>query len=238
MLAVIGGTGFYRLGENLERKQVLTPHGIASVNVVSVEGKKMVFIPRHGSSHSIAPHRIDFKANISALEKLGVTRVLSFYSCGIISKYKPGELILIEDFIGLWTPATLYDDFTGGMKHVDFTEPFNKKMQKQLMKCATLTKTKLHKGGIIAGTTGPRFETKAEIRLLKAAGANLVNMTCGQEMALLGESQIDFVSIGIGSNFAAGVKKEPLSDKEMVRMAHQAKGRLNRLILQFVKEKD
>jgi 5'-methylthioadenosine phosphorylase len=236
MLAVIGGTGFYRLGKDLERKQVITPHGIATVNMVSVAGKKMVFIPRHGRSHSLPPHRIDYRANISALEKLGVTGVLSFYSSGVISKYTPGDLVLIDDFIGLWTPATLYDDFTGGMKHVDFTEPFSKDMKKLLMECAAVTKIKLKKGGIIAGTTGPRFETKAEIRLLKAAGANLVNMTCGQEMALLGESEIDFASIAVASNYAAGVKKKPLSGEETLKVAHAAKGQLNTLIQRFVKE--
>lgn len=236
MLAVIGGTGFYRLGKEVERKQLMTPHGIASVEMVSVAGEEMAFIPRHGRSHAIAPHRIDYRANISALEKLGVTGVLSFYSSGVISKYTPGDLVLIDDFIGLWTPATLYDDFTGGMKHKDFTEPFSKDMQKLLIECAAVTKTKLKRGGIIAGTTGPRFETKAEIRLLKAAGANLVNMTCGQEMALLGESEIDFVSVAIASNYAAGVKKAPLSGEEVLKVTTEAKGQLNTLIQRFVKE--
>ncbi|MHA2066241.1 MAG: MTAP family purine nucleoside phosphorylase, partial [Candidatus Thorarchaeota archaeon] len=195
MLGVIGGTGFYSLGRKVDERDVVTPYGVARLLLVSVAGEKVVFIPRHGRSHTIAPHMINYKANIAALEKVGVTGVLSFYSSGIISKYKPGDMVLVDDFIGLFTPATFYDDFTGGMKHVDFTEPFSKDMRKILKGVAAVNKLKLKTGGIIAATRGPRFETKSEVRLLKKGGANMVNMTCGYEMVLLGESEIDFASI-------------------------------------------
>lgn len=236
MLAVIGGTGFYKLGSKIEELDVITPHGIAAVEVVSVAKRKIVFIPRHGKGHTIAPHKINYKANIAALEQLGVTGVLSFYSSGIIGKYRPGDIVLVDDFIGLWTPATLYDDFAGGMKHVDFTEPFSKDMKKILGEVAAVNKIKLKKGGIIAATRGPRFETKSEIKLLKKAGANLVNMTCGYEMSLLGESEIDFVSVAIAANYAAGVSKKPLSAEETLEVSDKAKGKLLALIQGFVKE--
>jgi len=236
MLAVIGGTGFYRLGRKIEELDVITSHGIASVEVVSVARRKMVFLPRHGKGHTIAPHKINYKANIAALEQLGVTGVLSFYSSGIIGKYKPGDLVLVDDFIGLWAPATLYDDFAGGMKHVDFSEPFSKDMKRTLKEVAAVNKIKLKKGGIIAATRGPRFETKSEIKLLKKAGANLVNMTCGYEMALLGESEIDFASVAIAANYAAGVSKKPLSAEETLEVSDKAKGKLLTLIQGFVKE--
>lgn len=236
MLAVIGGTGFYKLGRRIGERDVITPHGIATVELISLAGREMVFLPRHGKDHTIAPHKINYKANIAALEELGVTGVLSFYSSGIMAKYKPGDLVLIDDFIGLWTPATLYDDFAGGMKHIDFTEPFDKKMKTILQGVATVTKTNLKKGGIIAATRGPRFETKTEIKLLKKAGANLVNMTCGYEMAVLGESEIDFASVAIAANYAAGVSKKPLSAEETLEVSNKATGKLLTLIQGFVKE--
>lgn len=236
MLAVIGGTGFYKLGRKIEDLDVITPYGIAAVEVVSVAGRKMVFLPRHGKGHTIAPHKINYKANVAALEQLGVTGVLSFYSSGIIGKYKPGDIVLVDDFIGLWTPATLYDDFAGGMKHVDFTEPFSRDMKKILEEVAAVNKIKVKKGGVMAATRGPRFETKSEIKLLKKAGANLVNMTCGYEMALLGESEIDFASVAIAANYAAGVSKKPLSAEETLEVSNKAKGKLLTLIQGFVKE--
>ncbi|MBD3210352.1 S-methyl-5'-thioadenosine phosphorylase [Candidatus Micrarchaeota archaeon] len=236
MLGVIGGTGFYRLGRKVDERDIVTKYGIANIKVVSVAGRKIAFIPRHGRNHTLAPHMINYRANIAALEKIGITGVLSFYTAGIISKYTPGDLVLVDDFIGLLTPATFYDDFKGGMKHVDFSEPFSKDMKKILNEVAAVNKIKLKKKGIIAGTRGPRFETKSEVKMLKKMGANLVNMTAGYEMALLGESEIDFASLVVASNYAAGVVKKPLSAENSLEVAEQSKGKILALIQGFAKE--
>jgi 5'-methylthioadenosine phosphorylase len=236
MLAVIGGTGFYSLGSRIAERDVVTPYGVANLKIVDVAGDKVVFVPRHGRAHTLAPHRINYRANIAALEKVGVTGVIAFYASGIISKYKPGDLVLVDDFIGLWTPATFYDDFSGGMKHVDFTEPFSKDMKRMLEEAAAVTKTKLKKGGVMAATRGPRFETQSEVKLLKKVGANLVNMTCGYEMALLGESEIDFAAVAIGSNYAAGISKKPLSMEDALEVSNKAQGNIITLVQRFVKE--
>ncbi|MBU0531901.1 MTAP family purine nucleoside phosphorylase [Candidatus Micrarchaeota archaeon] len=236
MLAVIGGTGFYSLGKEIESRDIVTPYGVATLHMVSIAGTNIVFIPRHGKGHTVAPHKVNYRANIAALEKIGVTGVLSFYASGIISKYKPGDLILIDDFIGLWTPATFYDDFSAGMKHVDFTKPFSDEMKKILQEVAAVNKLKLKKAGIMAATRGPRFETRAEIKFLKKTGANLVNMTAGYEMALLGESEIDFAAIAVASNYAAGISKKPLTAEETLEVMAKSNGKLLTLVQGFVKE--
>jgi len=236
MLGVIGGTGFYTLGRKVDSRDVMTPFGVAHLELVSVAGERIVFIPRHGRSHSIAPHMINYRANVAALEKVGVTGVLSFYSCGVVSKYKPGDLVLVDDFIGLYTPATFYDDFSAGMKHVDFSEPFSPEMKRMLKGVASVNKVKLKTGGIVAASPGPRFETRSEVKLFRKLGANLLNMTCGYEMALLGESEIDFASVAIASNYAAGIKKGPLSAEETLGIAHGSKDDLVTLIQGFAKE--
>lgn len=236
MIAVIAGTGFYSLGRKIKDINVTTPYGKAGFSKVSFLGEELFFLQRHGKSHTIPPHKINYRANIAALEKIGVTGVLAFYSAGIISKYKPGDLILVDDFIGFWTPATFYDDFTGGIKHVDFTKPFNIDMKDILGEVSSVNRLKLKKGGIMAATPGPRFETKSEVKLLKKLGANLVNMTCGYEMSLLGESEIDFAAVAVGSNYAAGVSKKPLSAEENLNVMRSAKGNLNALLEGFLKE--
>ena len=236
MLAVIGGSGFYSLGRKIKDIKVSTPYGKAVLSRVSFLGEKLVFLPRHGKSHTIPPHKINYRANIAALEKIGVTGVISFYSCGILSKYKPGDIILVDDFIGLWTPATFYDDFSGGIKHVDFTTPFSSDMKDILREVASVNRLKLKKGGVVVATPGPRFETKSEVKLLKKVGANLVNMTCGYEMGLLGESEIDFAAVAVGSNHAAGISKRPLSAGETLKVMRNAKGKLNTLVEGFLKE--
>lgn len=236
MLAVIGGSGFYSLGRKIKDVKVTTPYGKAVLSKISFLDEELIFLPRHGKNHTIPPHKINYRANIAALEKIGVTGVLAFYSCGIISKYKPGDIILIDDFIGLWTPATFYDDFSGGIKHVDFTRPFSSEMNDIIKEVAAINKLKLKKGGIVAATPGPRFETKSEVKVLKKLGANLVNMTCGYEMSLLGESEIDSAAIAVASNYAAGISKKPLSAEETLGVMKDAKGKLHTLIEGFLKE--
>ena len=236
MLGIIGGSGFYALGKKLAETDVLTPYGTAKLQMVSLLGEKLVFIPRHGVRHTLPPHKINYRANIAALKKAGVTGVMAVYASGVISKYKPGDIVLVDDFISLWQHATFYDDFSGGIRHTDFSEPCDMEIRKKLLEVAAVSKVKVKTGGIMACTRGPRFETKAEIRLLKKAGANLVNMTAGYEMALLGEAEIDYAAIAVGTNYATGISKKHLSAEETLGTMHTAYGRLMTLIGNFAGE--
>ncbi|MEW6036175.1 MAG: MTAP family purine nucleoside phosphorylase [Candidatus Micrarchaeota archaeon] len=236
MLAVIGGTGFYTLGKKIETLKADTGYGPAEAQKVRILDEELLFLPRHGPGHTIAPHKINYRANIAALKEFDATGVLTFHAAGAISKFRPGDLVLVDDFIGLFTPATFHDDFSGGMRHADFSSPFSKEMRGKLIEVAAAAKVKLKTGGIIASTPGPRFETKAEVKALGKMGANLLSMTSGYEMALLGEAEMDFVSIAVATNFAAGVSKKPLSAEEVVANMKGAYGQLVALIGGFAEE--
>lgn len=235
MLGVIAGTGIYSLGTRMKKKIVQTQYGKAEVFESSIAGEKIVFIPRHGKSHAVPPHMINYRANISALSALGVDGVVTFYSAGILSKYKPGDLVLADDFIGLFAPATFFDDFSEGMRHADFSNPFSAKMRETLLEVASVSKIRLKRGGVIVTAPGPRFETRAETRFLKKTGANLVNMTSAYEMSLLGEAEIDFASIIVASNYGAGISKKPLNHEEVLACMSNATGKVGTLISEFVK---
>jgi 5'-methylthioadenosine phosphorylase len=236
MLGIIGGTGFYSLGKNLGESDVLTPYGTARLQKVALLDEKMVFIPRHGERHTIPPHKINYRANVAALKKAGVTGVIAVYAAGVISKFRPGDIVLVDDFIGFWQPATFYDDFSTGIKHTDFSEPCDPEMRKRLRAIASVGKVKLKTGGIIGCTRGPRYETKGEVKALKRMGANLVNMTAGYEMALLGEAEIDFAAVAVGTNWAAGISKKPVGAEEVLGKMHGAYGQLMALIGNFAEE--
>jgi 5'-methylthioadenosine phosphorylase len=236
MLAVLAGTGFYSLGRAVREVKVKTEHGTAAIQRVSLAGEELLFLPRHGKAHTIPPHRINYRANIAALGELGVSGAICVYACGIISKYRPGDIVLAEDFMALWTPATFHDDFSGGMKHADFTMPFSTEMDEKIVEVASANSIPLKKGGIIAATSGPRFETKAEIRALKNMGANLVNMTAGNELALLGEAEIDHAAIAVGTNYAAGIGGGKLRAQDSVETMRGAYADLIALISGFVQE--
>ncbi len=235
MLGIIGGSGLYSIG-NAKTFNVKTPYGIVAVRKARMFDKDIVFIQRHGEGHTIPPHKVNYRANVYVLKKLGVTAVLGIYASGIISKYKPGDLIVVDDFLGFWTPSTFFDDFKEGIKHVDFSQPYDRELKKLLLGVAKANKIKLRKGGIIATTRGPRFETKAEIKALRGMGANLVNMTHAYEAALLGELEIPYVAVAAGTNYACGISNKKLSAEEVIKNMQEMKGRIVLLINGLIKE--
>lgn len=237
MLGIIGGSGFYFLKKNKGKpRNVKTPYGDVEVQIVNIGKKEIVFIPRHGKGHDLPPHKVNYRANIYALKELGVTAVLGTYAAGLISRaYRPGDLILIEDFIGLFTPITFYDDFSEGMRHIDFTYPYNKELQMVIEARAKANKIRLKRRGIIATTHGPRYETKAEIKALKKAGANLVSMTHAYEATLIGELEIPFVAVAIGTNYACGVSRDRLDQEDVLEVFEKSKGQVVTLIDELIK---
>ena len=205
MLGIITGSGLCNMGK-MKEKSVPTPYGKAILYSLKLEGEDVLFISRHRIDHSIPAHKVNYKANIWALEEEGATALLAFYSSGIISRYKPGDLVLLEDFIGLYTPTSFYDSFEFGIRHADMSKPFDKSMCDLVKEGAYASRIKLQKGGIIATTHGPRFETAAEIRVLRQMGANLVNMTAAYEITLANELELPMAGIAIGTNNACGVR--------------------------------
>lgn len=236
MLGIIGGTGIYSIG-NFGEREIETPYGIAKIYIGEIEDEKCIFIPRHGIDHQYPPHKIPYKANVWALKEVGVDMVLATYACGIISKYKPGDLILAEDVIGLFIPhLSFFDDFREGIKHRDFSFPFDEKLKKLMKEAAKNIGIKLKENAVVATTPGPRYESKAEIKALKKLGANLVSMTNAYEVHLLNELEIKSVAICIGTNWAAGIKKEKITHQEVSEMMKRKEKEINNLIVSFVNQ--
>jgi 5'-methylthioadenosine phosphorylase len=236
MIGIIGGSGFYFLTGKNSSINVKTPYGTVTAQKAKIHGKNVVFIPRHGKEHDIPPHRVNYRANMYAFKKLGVNAVFGIYASGIISKYKPGDLVLVGDFLGMFTPVTFFDDFKGGMKHVDVSRPYDKELQNLLLAIAKTNKIPMKKNGIIVTMAGPRFETKAEIRALKDMGANLVSMTHAYEATLLNELGMPYVAVAVGTNYACGVSKKKPSAEEVIGHMEKAKKKLIPLINNLIKE--
>jgi 5'-methylthioadenosine phosphorylase len=238
MLAVIGGTGYLGPGKVVERIDVVTPYGLATVDRVKVLDEELFFIPRHWERHELPPHIVNYRANIYALKKVGAKAIFATYACGAISKYKPGNLVLLKDFISFGAPMTFFDDFSGGIKHVDFSEPYDRILCNRVRETSSANRVKLAEGGVIATTSGPRYETRAEIAALKTMGANLVSMTAGHEAALAHELEFPLAGIGIVTNYACGVSKGPLKHEELLSMAEEAKGKIDSIVGGLLEEVD
>jgi 5'-methylthioinosine phosphorylase len=209
-LAVIGGTGLYRLTAfaDAERHTVDTPYGETSDAVVdgTLHGKRVLFLARHGERHVLAPHEINYRANLWALKALGATRVLAVNSVGGISaQMGPRVLALPDQLIDYtWGRAHTYSGGGNAVDHVDMSWPYDRTLRASLLAAAVDAEVTLVDGGTYGATQGPRLETAAEIRRLERDGCDLVGMTGMPEAGLARELGLAYACIAVVANWAAG----------------------------------
>ncbi|RLE51237.1 MAG: S-methyl-5'-thioadenosine phosphorylase [Candidatus Methanomethylicota archaeon] len=221
-IAIIGGSGLERALESGEEKRIKTPYGEVSITIGTLGGEKVAFIPRHGRHHEKPPHKVNYRGNIWALSQLGVERILASNAVGgIRDGLKPGDFVIVHDFIDLTKsrPLTFYD----GPKvvHVDMTEPYCPELRKVLVRVARRLPVRVWDSGVYACTEGPRFETPAEIRMLRLLGADVVGMTSVPEVVLARELGICYATVCVVTNYAAGMQ-ERITASEVVEIMRKA----------------
>jgi len=196
-------------------------------------GAEFAFLPRHGEMHSLAPHRINYRANIKALKAIGVERIIGVCSVGSLrKKMKPGDFVLVDQFLDFTKcrPSTFFED-EGLVVHTDMTEPYCPGVRASIIDTATASGTKLHKKGTYVCAEGPRFETPAEIRMFAALGADVVGMTGVPECVLAKELGMCYACICVVTNYAAGISGHPISHEEVIEEMEKAKARLQGFIV-------
>jgi len=211
-LAIIGGTGFTRLPDLTvtRREMVKTPFGAPSCPLVFGElgGTPVAFLARHGSSHRIPPHRINYRANLWALQSVGIERVIAVGAVGGIATDCVTGAIVVPDQIIDYTHGRDRTYFDGGddpVRHIDFTEPYDPSLRRALIDAAgEIADLTIVDGGCYGAMEGPRLETAAEIRRLAADGCTVVGMTGMPEAALARELDLAYASLAVVVNPAAG----------------------------------
>jgi 5'-methylthioinosine phosphorylase len=210
-MAVIGGTGLYRLAglEGATRHAVDTPFGAPSDAVVvgRLAGQPIAFLARHGEAHALAPHRVNYRANLWALHHLGVQRVVGVNAVGgIRSDMGPRAVVVPDQLIDYtWGRAGSYCDAEGAeVRHIDFSEPYSPGLRAQLLDAARSAGVPVVDGGCYAATQGPRLETRAEVERLRRDGCDLVGMTGMPEAALARELGLEYACLALVANWAAG----------------------------------
>ena len=239
MLAIIGGSGLTKLA-NLEvgrRKVARTPYGDPSgaVTFGRIGKNEILFLARHGYGHTIAPHEVNYRANLWALKHSGADAVISVASVGgIRNDIWPGTLVLPHQVIDYtWGRAATYFEGPGTpVNHIDFTEPYSRQMRARLLGAAAAAGERIMDGGVYAATQGPRLESAAEINRLERDGADIVGMTGMPEAALAREIGLEYAAIAVVANYAAGrgdsERAVPLDKIEAV--LEEAMGRVRRII--------
>jgi 5'-methylthioadenosine phosphorylase len=203
---VIGGSGLYHI-EGLKRVRevrVNTPFGKPSDKLITgrLGGADLVFLPRHGRGHRWLPGEVNFRANIFAMKKLGVERIISVSAVGSLrEEIAPGQIVVPDQFIDRTTqrPSTF---FGGGIvAHVSLAEPFCPELSRSLAEAARAERAVVHAGGVYLCMEGPQFSSRAESHLYRAWGADIIGMTNVQEAKLAREAEICFATMALATDY-------------------------------------
>jgi len=205
-LAFIGGSGLYDL-DNLEKKKwmkVKTPWGYPSDNILSGEIKKnkIFFLPRHGRKHALNPSEINYRANIYALKKLGVTDIISLSACGSLKeKLSPGTFVLVDQFIDktILRKKTFFEK--GIVAHVPMSSPTCKFIRDACEKVLKKLRIKYQNKGTYIAMEGPQFSSKAESESYRRANIDVVGMTNMPEAKLAREAEIRYATVAMVTDY-------------------------------------
>lgn len=213
IIAVIGGSGLdsFSGAQCLEKIKLLTPLSDLPVEVDVLKlpqengvASYFLFLPRHGATHKLAPHNINYRANIWALKVLGVSSIIAVNAVGGIREdLEPGSLVLVDQVIDYshGRDATFFDGEFAPLDHIDFTEPASRLLNLALQSSSTVLKAMACYGC----TQGPRLETAAEVKRMQRDGVDVIGMTLMPEAALAREADIDYASVCMVVNWGAGL---------------------------------
>lgn len=221
-IAIIGGSGFCKIHalEVIRREVANTPFGEPSAPVTHGElvGLPVVFLPRHGSGHTIPPHKINYRANLWACKMLGVTHIVSIYAVGgITSEMAPGMIVVPDQIIDYTygREQTFFESDLTSVTHIDFTNPYDEKIRQALISGAEKADIPCVDSGTYAAVQGPRLETAMEVRRLENDGCDIVGMTGMPEASLARELDIPLAACGMVVNWAAGKMDTIISHQEI-----------------------
>lgn len=242
-IAIIGGTGLSQIdGLTLTSTQQLeTPFGTPSAPYIlgSINGKEVIFLARHGNPHTIPPHKINYRANIWGLKKLGVSKIIAVAAVGGITSLMAPAHIAIPDQIIDYTYGrehTFFADELEPVTHIDFTFPYNKQLRTRLIQAAQKQKITISPTGIYGCTQGPRLESAAEIIRMERDGCDLVGMTGMPEAALAKELNIEYAAITVVANWAAGKSEGEISMSEIEYYLEKGMTNVNTLLVSFLSQ--
>jgi 5'-methylthioinosine phosphorylase len=247
MLAIIGGTGLSELQgfEVLEEIALKTPYARSKVRLQRINNgnKEFIFLPRHGADHKIPPHQINYRANIAALSDLGVSKIVAVNAVGAIhGDLLPGTVAVPDQLIDYSydRDVSFYDGKLKSVHHIDFTDPYSETIRQLILRATEAVNLRsiggceVMSGGTYACTQGPRLETAAEIRRLARDGCDMVGMTGMPEASLARELEIEYASLALSVNWAAGLSEEPITLPDIHRVLESGMEFVSAVITELV----
>ena len=239
-LAIIGGTGLTSLqGLGIDREEaVTTPYGSPSAPLVHgrYAGREVIFLARHGNPHVIPPHKVNYRANIRALKDAGADKIIGVNAVGgITAAMAPCRIVVPDQIIDYtWGRAhTFFEEDLDAVRHVEFTRSYSDSLRRRVLDAAA--GMDIADGGTYGATQGPRLESAAEIRRMERDGCDLVGMTGMPETVLARELGLDYASICVVVNWAAGKSDEEITMELIENNLRQGLGQVHALLAALIK---
>ncbi len=224
MIGVFGGTGFYRFLDDVEEVPVATPYGppSAPVRIGRIEGTEVAFMPRHGDEHTLPPHRINYRANLWAMQEVGAKRIVGPAACGSLKpELTPGTFVICDQFVDRTQAreSTFYDG--PQTTHVAAADPFCADLGEILAASADELDIPVVRRGTVVVIQGPRFSTRAESRWFADSGFDVINMTQYPECWLARELELCYAGIALVTDYDVGLEGAPPVTTEVALAAFE-----------------
>lgn len=219
-VAIIGGTGVYdpEIIEDSSQIKVYTPFGSPSdlVTIGKYGEKRIAFLPRHGGTHSIPPHMVNYRANVWALKSIGVKQILASNACGSLREdYKPGDFVITDQYVDRTRKRkdTFYEG--GKLAHVSSADPVCPRLHDFLAEFAKKLRLPVHPQGTYVCIEGPRFSTRAESKIFRQWGCDIIGMTMHPEAILAREAQLCYATVAMVTDYDVWADS-PVTNEEVL----------------------
>ncbi|MBU6372060.1 MAG: S-methyl-5'-thioadenosine phosphorylase [Alphaproteobacteria bacterium] len=235
VLGVIGGSGLYDIpGLEGAWRTVETPWGAPSDQLFDgrIGDQRVVFLPRHGRGHRIPPSALNFRANVDALKRLGVTDVVSLSACGSLREDRPpGAFVVVDQFIDRTFAREKSFFATGLVAHVSMAHPVCPRLSALAAAAAREAGAEVHEGGTYLVMEGPQFSTLAESRLYRSWGCDVIGMTNMPEAKLAREAELPYASVAMVTDYDCWREEtEAVTVSEVVEVMHANAGKARALV--------
>jgi 5'-methylthioadenosine phosphorylase len=242
-IAIIGGSGFENpnILKNPQDLGIETLFGkpTSSFKTGQIGGVEVVILSRHGRDHAIPPTQVNNRANIWAIKELGCTHILATTACGSLrEEIGRGDLVILDQFIDFTRhrEVSFYDEFANGeMKHTPMADPFNNHLRQKLINKAADLKLKFHSKGTVITIEGPRFSTRAESKMFRLLGADVINMSVAPECILANELGIPYAAIALSTDYDCWKTDEkPVTWEEVLKVFNKNVENVIRLLVETI----
>jgi 5'-methylthioadenosine phosphorylase len=245
-VGIIGGSGLDdpEILDNTEIIHADTPYGKPSsaLSVGRINGVDVVLLARHGEKHQFSPTQVNYRANIHALKNQGVTHVIATTACGSLkAEIDRGHFVIVDQFIDFTKhrKITFHDSFANGAVHTPMAEPFDRGLRETLYAAAKELGYATHYGGTVITIEGPRFSTKAESKMFRMWGGDVINMSVATEAMLANEAGIPYAVVAMSTDYDCWKEdEEPVSWEEILEVFHQNADRVKKLLIKAVSNTD